>query len=238
MNKIWLVFVVLFIFPLVSAATLQGTVYDASLEIANDVLVELNTIPAQRMLSQDGIYQFDVPVGMYTLTAQQGEIIIEESITITKDGNFQFDIFLLPSFAEEDDLWADGETEFFTESTEESSNKTWTYIVAGLIFAFALFRVYQARKKYGPLRKFRKKKQSEARKTVEEHKADLESEPGQVDAALEIIKKHDGRITQKQLRREMLHLSEAKVSLILTELEHKSLVEKVKKGRGNVILLK
>ncbi len=36
----------------------------------------------------------------------------------------------------------------------------------------------------------------------------------------------------------MLDLSEAKISLILTELEHKGKVEKIKKGRGNVILLK
>ena len=36
----------------------------------------------------------------------------------------------------------------------------------------------------------------------------------------------------------MLDLSEAKISLILTELEHKGQIEKVKKGRGNVIILK
>ena len=42
----------------------------------------------------------------------------------------------------------------------------------------------------------------------------------------------------KELRKEMLYLSEAKVSLIVTELEHKGLVEKIKKGRGNVLILK
>ena len=36
----------------------------------------------------------------------------------------------------------------------------------------------------------------------------------------------------------MLDISESKVSLILTELEHKGKIERVKKGRGNVILLK
>ena len=35
-----------------------------------------------------------------------------------------------------------------------------------------------------------------------------------------------------------MELSESKVSLILTELEHTGIIEKVKRGRGNVILLK
>ena len=35
-----------------------------------------------------------------------------------------------------------------------------------------------------------------------------------------------------------LNLSEAKVSLIITELEAKQKVEKIKKGRANVIILK
>ena len=85
---------------------------------------------------------------------------------------------------------------------------------------------------------FRKKIKEESKKTIYQHKAELAQEPDSADKALEIIKKHDGRISQKKLRKEMLYLSEAKVSLILTELEHKGLIEKVKKGRGNVILLK
>jgi len=40
------------------------------------------------------------------------------------------------------------------------------------------------------------------------------------------------------LRKEMLYLSEAKISLILTELEHKGKIEKIKKGRGNVIVVR
>ena len=65
-----------------------------------------------------------------------------------------------------------------------------------------------------------------------------DEEPDYLNQTLEIIKKNEGRITQKKLRKEMMHLSEGKVSLILTELEHKGQIEKVKKGRGNVILLK
>ena len=65
-----------------------------------------------------------------------------------------------------------------------------------------------------------------------------DEEPDYLNNTLEIIKKNEGRITQKKLRKKLMHLSEGKVSLILTELEHKGQIEKVKKGRGNVILLK
>lgn len=75
--------------------------------------------------------------------------------------------------------------------------------------------------------------------TKEEALSSIEQEqPGYIDRTLDIIRKHDGRITQKELRKELIEISESKVSLILTELEHTNKIEKVKRGRGNVILLK
>ena len=101
-----------------------------------------------------------------------------------------------------------------------------------------LARIIYTRKKYGSLRLFRKRINAESKKTLEQHKEELAQEPGAIDQALEIIKKHDGRLTQKELRKEMMYLSEAKVSLIVTELEHKEKIEKIKKGRGNILILK
>ena len=57
------------------------------------------------------------------------------------------------------------------------------------------------------------------------------------DRILKIIKDAGGRITQKELRKHF-PLSEAKVSLMVTELEAKGKLEKIKKGRGNLIILK
>lgn len=74
--------------------------------------------------------------------------------------------------------------------------------------------------------------------TEMEAKIDKERTPGYLDRALKVIKDNDGRITQKDLRKEMMDLSESKVSLIITELEHKGKIEKIKRGRGNIILLK
>ena len=52
-----------------------------------------------------------------------------------------------------------------------------------------------------------------------------------------MIRKEGGRATQKDIRKQ-IPLSEAKISLMLAELEHKGVVEKIKKGRGNIIILK
>ena len=51
-----------------------------------------------------------------------------------------------------------------------------------------------------------------------------------------IIKK-EKRITQKELRKDSI-LSEAKISLIITQLEKENKIQKIKKGRINIIILK
>src|SRR3989338_6487601 len=232
-----LIIILLFLLTLslVSATTLKGTIYNTNLEPEPDVLIEINTIPEQRLLARDGTYQFDVSPGTYTLTAQKEDIIITEEVRVLAEGTYIYDIFLLPEFTAEDDLWADTEEELIEE---EPSLFRWQYIVTGLIIIFLLYRFYRERKKYGSVWKFRRRVKEEAAKSVEQHKEELAQEPGYIEKALEIMKKHDGRITQKELRKEMLYLSEAKISLILTELEHKGKIEKIKKRRGNVIVVR
>jgi uncharacterized membrane protein len=62
--------------------------------------------------------------------------------------------------------------------------------------------------------------------------------PEELDAeakgVLDAIKNNDGRITQKELR-ELLNYSDAKMSLILAELEHYGMIKKFKRGRGNIL---
>ncbi|MBI2146382.1 hypothetical protein HYU22_03515 [Candidatus Woesearchaeota archaeon] len=219
---------------LVSATTLKGTIYTAELDPAVNVLVEITTIPEQRFLSRDGAYSFEVPPGNYTLTALKGDISISDEVKIVNEGEFVYDLFLIPNLEDEEDLLNDTQQSLF----EEEKSFLWQYLVAGVIVLLLLYRFWRARKKYGPLKPFRKRIKEESAKSMEQHKEELAKEPGYVEKALEIIRAHDGRISQKELRKEMLYLSEAKVSLIITELEHKGRIEKVKKGRGNVIILR
>jgi len=208
------------------------------LELAKDVLVEINTVPQQKYLAKTGTYSFDLPVGKYTLTAKNDQYLVTENVEILSDtGEYLFDLFLLPDFVDEDELWQETQQELPLD-TEAKSVPIWSWIIGGIIFVLLLARIIHTRKKYGSLYLFRKRIKQESQKTLEQHKEELAKEPGYLDQALEIIKKHDGRISQKELRKEMLYLSEAKVSLIVTELEHKGKIEKIKKGRGNVIILK
>lgn len=230
--------ILLLIIPFTTAAALKGTIYDENLEITKDVLVEINTLPQQKYLAKTGSYSFDLPPGKYLLTAKNNQYIVTEEVEIISDqGEYLLDMFLLPDFTEEDELWNETQEELSLE-TEENPIPVWSWIVAGILFAILLARIIYARRKYGSLWLFRKRIKEESKKTLEQHKEELAQEPGYLENALEIIQKHDGRITQKELRKEMMYLSEAKVSLIVTELEHKGKVEKIKKGRGNVIILK
>lgn len=53
---------------------------------------------------------------------------------------------------------------------------------------------------------------------------------------LDIIRGHKGRITQKDLRSK-LDYSEVKVSLMLSELEKRGLIRKLRNGRENILVL-
>ena len=231
-HKLSLFILILLLIPLATAATLKGSIYNSNLELETDVLIEIDN---QKYLSKDGSYTFELDAGDYTLTATKGFISTSEEVKVT--GTNVFDLFLLDDFTDEDDLWKDTEEDFFTED-EESSYALWRYVLGGLVILALLIRFFWMRKKFGSLRKFRKHHKIENRKTIEEHQKEIDKEPGYLDRAVEIIKKHDGRIHQKALRKEMLDISESKVSLILTELEHKGKIERIKKGRGNVIILK
>lgn len=220
---------------LVHAATLRGTIYNLELEPELNVLISINTQPEQKLLATEGTYIFVLNPGEYILTAKKGMLEIQEEVDITQDGDFTIDVFLIPDTADEEDLWKETDEELVVE---EPGGLKWQYAIALLIILWALWRYQKVRRKFGPLRLFRKKIKEESKKTIEQHKEELAKEPGSLDKALEIIRKHDGRISQKELRKEMMYLSEAKISLILTELEHKGQIEKVKKGRGNVVILK
>jgi len=219
------------------AATLKGTIYNSDLNVEKDVLIKIDTTPIQKFLAKDGVYTFQIPPGSYTLTATKGFNEINEKVEIKNEGIFIYDLFLLPGFSEENDLLKDTEGNIIDLENQQKYS-WWRYALAALIVVVLLGRFWLKRKKYGPLGRFRKQAKAEQKKTMEDHKKDLTNEPGYLDKALEIIKKHDGRISQKELRQEMLPLSEAKISLIVTELEHKGKVEKIKKGRGNVIIVK
>lgn len=236
--------ILLFLISSVSAATLHGEIYDLELEKVGDVLVEINTVPKQQYLAKAGEYSFEVPLGEYILKAHKDELAAEEKIKVVGEGEFIFDLFLFPSFDEEDEFLSELEG---IEAEEEKEGLAkyplWSYLTALGIFLILIGRAVLARRKYKRLKEKQKLKEdkeeaAEKKETGVGLEKEYEEEPDHLEEALKIITKYDGRISQKELRKEMMYLSEAKISLILTELEHKGRIEKIKKGRGNVVILR
>jgi len=230
MGKIWLWgIVVMLVFVSINtatAATISGKVYDMSLELVNESVVEVNTAPKQIFVAKNGSYSFNIPAGNYIITAKQleQELVATENITVAGEGSYNLDLLLFPSFDEEELLMNETELDLGTPFDEPV---VWPYYAAGgvILLAIAAYYLYLARKR----------KQIAKPAIVKEEPKAAEAELP--DKIVAFIRKEGGRTTQKDIRK-AFPFSEAKISLAVAELEHKGSVEKIKKGRGNIIVLK
>lgn len=209
----------------VSAAQIYGTVYDLGLDEVKDVLIEINTNPKQQYVAKNSTYSFSVPVGNYILSAKQysgGTLLstANENISVKGPGEYILDLILFPSFAEEEQLL--DETNFDIETELVSEGPSSLAIAAMILAIIAFFFILRMR---GKLIKIRGQEIKEEEEKYTE-----------VKKVIDFIKKEGGRTTQKDIRKNFPQ-SEAKISLILTELEDKGTIRKIKKGRGNVIIL-
>lgn len=216
-------FTALFLLSFVNAATIHGTIYDLSLKKINNARVEINTSPKQFLIAQNGTYSFNVPNGAYTIKAQliqKNTIIasVQENITIKQDGTYVLDLILFPDIEEGVE---EIEIDVNKNIVETKKNKnTLIGSILLLTLGITLMIIYY----------FKKIEKQEKESPKEEYEDDLQQ-------IIKIIKQEGGRTTQKEIRKQ-IPLSEAKISLMIAELEHKGIIEKIKKGRGNIIILK
>ena len=258
-KAIILIILTLALCELASAATLHGKVYDLELNELNNVVVEVNSVPQQRYVSKDGAYSFDLNTGDYELTATYSpdelhKYTTADKVSIKEEGEYVYDLFLLPDFeADEEGLANEPDIVDIDSVVEEKSTSNSSTIIIIVIIAVVLlivvYFIFGKRKKKQQKEEIEEaeKAEEEAEELVEKTKAPpkkhkaakehIETEDNDLDKLVDIIKKEGGRMTQKEIRKQ-IPLSEAKISLMITELEHKGVVEKVKKGRGNVIMLK
>src|SRR3989344_4831113 len=214
-----LVFLMLFIVilsGLASAATIKGNVYDLSLNKVKDVVISIDSIPKQSVVAKDGSYSFSLGKGTYTLSVKSEKGNVEETIEIDEDGIFNLDLILFPADEEIEDL--DLEVDI-----EGDSNILLISVITLLVLLIIalLYWWFKPKKKV-------EEKNKESNEVIEDS-SDL-------DNLIEFIKGEGGRTTQKDIRKKF-GLSEAKISLMITELEHKNKVKRIKKGRGNVVIL-
>ena len=235
-KKLFLLVVLLILIDTAAAAIVHGSIYDLYLDKQPNAVITVNTTPKQTFVAKNGSYSFELPAGDYELKAEYykfNELIssAEENVSITNEGDFVVDLILFPSFAEEEEILNESEIEVNGAIIEESF---WDKLIFGgfvallikaiIVLISLIIIIFAARRIYKKIKK-------------EEEKIEKEDEKDEVDEILKFIKSKGGRVTQKEIRKKFM-TSQAKISLIITELEHKGIVEKIKKGRGNVIILK
>jgi uncharacterized membrane protein len=114
------------------------------------------------------------------------------------------------------------------EIKDESDMTSFVILVLILIvMGFVLY--YLSRKKKTPV------SATESILRMPEVRAGTTELPEDLDELYALIMKKGGRVTQKELRGEM-KCSEAKVSLMLDDLEDRGYLKKIKKGRSNIII--
>ncbi len=212
----------LFIFTvsITAAATIHGSIYDDQLETLNNVKLSINTEPKQTLISKDGQYIFNVNPGSYILKAEYYKSEFRkfsaiENINISSDGDYVIDLILF-EIVDDDDL-NNPELNIDTNIDFENHNNNFIYVLTISIFIILIILLIKHFKK---------------NKSVNQIDYDNDAK-----LVLNAIKESGGRTTQKELRKKF-QCSEAKISLILTELDHQNKIIKIKKGRGNIILIK
>lgn len=240
---------VILIIPQVYAETAQisGYVYDLNFEKVEDVVLTIDSTPEQVQLSKDGSYSFDVPLGEYVLVAEKGDLSATKEIEIVSSGTFRLDLILFPDLGGlEDDL----EEVFMEEFEEEPADEHYDYIlylVSLILVLLANLMIFHKRSRRKRLRaalsrllpSMGLKRHDVPDKGDDSRDAENLSELLDDDArmVLDFIRAEGGRTTQKNVRNNLPY-SEAKISLILSDLEHSGKIKRFKSGRGNLIRLK
>jgi uncharacterized membrane protein len=220
-----IILTILLLTPLAQAATVHGIVYDIFLDELDKAIVTIDTEPQQTTVSKNGEYAFNIPQGEYiikaTHTSEDGIYKTEDPIKIIDEGEYVIDLILIPTF--EDDIFNENITEIpdFDDLEKESRFSTFGIILVILAFIAIILYFHFSKSHF-----IKESKESEIKSETEE----------ELEKIIKFIKTKGGRVTQKEIRKEFPS-SEAKISLIITELESKNIVKKIKKGRGNVIIL-
>lgn len=216
----WLVIAVLFC-SLAQGAQVYGSVYTFSLDKALGSVVKINSSPEQRIVAQNGEYEFSVESGEYVLSASKGDEFIEEVILI-ENGRFVRDLILIPDFdadllIDDEEIPSLNETVDIIEPRPAYQWVLWIVLFVGL--GYIVWKLSQ--------------KPNVVEKRVKEIREVVISDD--LERLVKFVERHNGRVLQKDIRKEFAY-SEAKISLMLDELEGKGVIKRIKKGRGNIII--
>ncbi|MFH1133597.1 MAG: hypothetical protein V1735_03840 [Nanoarchaeota archaeon] len=205
-----------------SAATLEGQTFAFTLEPLNDVIVSINSSPQQVIVAKEHSYRFSLSPGDYRITAhylQDGQLSAadDELLQVSDDGGYILDLILFPVLPGENATTTPDPNDFAFGPKPVPVTLIFIIVVLALsviALSIALIRSKGIIQRSVPV-------------PGEDTKA----------AVLHHLRSQHGRCTQRDLR-EVIPLSEAKISLIVSELEHEGKIKKIKRGRGNLLVLR
>jgi len=217
---------------LVLSATIEGTVYNNSTDELRNVRVEINTTPKQVYISKNATYKFKVPSGDYEINATyksggEKEFAIEQ-IVVKDNDNYVLDIMLLP--VNEDELLNKSAEEgyAFLDNFTYDNNLVLAVISISAIVLLLIIGVVFAIKTQSNFK--------DGGENTADNKLHRIEDDNELSIILKTVREEGGRITQKELRKKLPH-SESKISLMISELESRGAIKKIKKGRSNIIII-
>ena len=212
MNLFRLLFAVSLLAATASAAFVYGDIYRSDLVRLNKTVLRVDGEFSYQLVTDKGNYSIYLPDGDYNISASSfgddgGLAYYAEERIRAGDSDQRVDLVLKPAGA--------GGTESI-------------YLVAGgfVLLGIALAAFYLNRNKAVA-------NAPEPPPGIPE-KSSMAEPDDDMKNVLRALDGHEGRATQKELR-EALGFSDAKLSLIISELEHSGYVKKFKRGRGNII---
>ncbi len=232
------------------AAKVYGTIYEWSdLEKPlKNVIVEIeeNATRVQYKVTSDGTYSFDISPGSYVLKAKYYinnilEFSGEEKLKIDKpDESRNLDLLLFPPTDSDYEYLGDinltGELEPKEPEIINYISVILVVLFIVLIFSALIFRFLGKKNKIKPVipepDEILSEPPENTTKPIENKTSEL---PEDLRELYDLILKKGGRTTQKEIRKDAKY-GEAKVSLMLADLEDRGFVRKIKKGRSNIII--
>ncbi|MBS3146685.1 hypothetical protein J4471_03225 [Candidatus Woesearchaeota archaeon] len=225
--KYFILFVVLLLAVQITyGAEIQGKIYDIELKEIQDIIIIIDSEPEQTIVVKNSSYKLVLNKGNYKIKAYHYEngildSSIEQLININNDGNYTLDLILFPSLDDEDKLFDESDITY----QEDLSLDNKIPIILILITIFTIGFIFYW--------KFGKKNSKKDLELELQNKF----EDTQLINVLNYIKQNNDRVNQKEIRKD-LKFSEAKLSLILSQLESEGKIRKIKRGRGNIIIIK
>lgn len=206
-----------------TAGFVYGDIYRSDLAPLNHTVIRIEGPFTYQMVTEKGNYSIFLPEGNFTITASSSD-------------EFGNTIFLAS------DQIKVGIQDQRLDLVLDRASSVWDYAFpAGIILILIVVFIWANRFWNHPSKKTEpsaSEPANEIQNTIPESsekqvplRPELDSDAKMV---LSTLDSSEGRSTQKELR-ESLNFSDAKMSLILSELESSGYIKRFKRGRGNVI---